>query len=174
MDGLVLWHRRSRSRSFLRQISDQGFGGQDHRSDAGGILQCRARHLSRIDNSRLDHVLVLIGENIVAILITLMLFLSTAHTLNNYRTISTTIDDKLAQRLFKRAAQNIDTCCGITGKLQRIQGLYCIQESNTTTGYHTLFNARAGSGNSILYASFAVLQFHLGASTNLDKRDATG
>src|SRR5712692_4954223 len=99
MNGLVLWHRRRSSSSFLRQISDQGFGSQDHRGDAGGILQCRARHLGRIDNSRLDHVLILIGENIVAVLITLMLFLSTANTLNNYSTIFTTIYDKLAQRL---------------------------------------------------------------------------
>src|SRR6266567_1944810 len=114
LNGLVLRHGWSGSFLLLRQISDQGFGSQDHRGDAGGILQCRAGHLGRIDDSRLDHVLVLISEHIVAILITLMLFLSTAHTLNNDRTIFTTIDHKLAQRLFKRAAQNTDTCCRIT------------------------------------------------------------
>src|SRR5947208_484114 len=110
MNCLVLWHSRSGSSLLLRQISDQGFGSQDHRSDAGGILQCRAGHLGRVDNSRLDHVLVLISEHVVAILITLMLFLCTAHTLNNYSTVFTTIDDKLAQRLFKSTAQNNDTC----------------------------------------------------------------
>src|SRR6266700_8061566 len=114
MNGLVLWHGWSGSFLLLRQISDQGFGSQDHRGDAAGILQCRAGHLGRIDYSRLDHVLVLISEYVVAILITLMLLLSTADTLNNYRTIFTTIDDKLAQRLFKGAAQNMDTCCRIT------------------------------------------------------------
>ena len=102
--GLVLWHWGSRGFLLLRKIGDQGLGSQDHRCNAGGILQSRARYLGRIDDSRLDHILVLIGKYIVAILITLMLFLSTSHTLNNYRTIFTTIDYKLAQWLFKGSA----------------------------------------------------------------------
>ena len=90
-----------------------------------------------------------------------MLFLSTAYTLNNNRTIFTTIDDKLAQRLFKGTAQNTDTCSGSTCEIQRIQGINCILESDTTTWHHTLFYTGACSGNCVFYTSLAVLQLNL-------------
>ena len=44
--------RSSRSRGF-RQVSDKALGGQDHRGDAGSVLQSRTGDLGRVDDTGL-------------------------------------------------------------------------------------------------------------------------
>src|SRR6266446_4878947 len=172
--GLVLWHGRSSRLLLLRQISDQSLCGEDHSSNTGRILKSGTGYFGRIGNTGLEHILVLVGQYVETEVLVVTLFLTAAHTLDYDRAILTTIDGKLAQRLFKSAAQDVHTSCGITFKMQAVQCLDSIQQSNAAAGNHTLFHTCASSGECVLNAGLAILQLDLGASANLDQRYATG
>src|SRR5947209_17768069 len=102
---LILWHCWSSRPLLLGQIRNQRLGRQDHRGYTGGILQSRASHLRGIDDTRLDHILVLVIDHVVPIMIVVVLFLRAANAFDNHRTIAATAEDQLAPGLFKRASQ---------------------------------------------------------------------
>src|SRR5882724_8879546 len=129
---------------FLRQISDQGLSGQDHRSNAGGILQSRACDFGRIDDTSINHIDILVSHDVVANILIALLLLSTTNTFNNNGTITATINDKLAQGLFKGTTQDEYTCCSITSHIQTIQSLDCIDKGHATTRDNTLFYTGTG------------------------------
>src|SRR6266567_2248098 len=171
---LVVWHGRSSGLLLLWQVCDQSLGRQDHRSNAGSILQGRARYLCRVDDTALDHILVLVGEHVVAIVLVLVLFLGAAHTFGDHRAVASAVDCKLAQWLLQGAAQDSHTRRGVSFEMQAIQRIDSIQQGHATAGYHTLFDACASSGKRILNTRLTVFQFNLGASADLNKRYAAG
>ena len=108
--GLVVhaaWHWR-RGLLLLRLVGDQRLGGQDHAGDRRRVLDRRARHLGRIDDAGLDHVDVLLGEHVVADVRVLLLLLRAADHLDHDRAILARVGGDAAQRLFQRAAQDVD------------------------------------------------------------------
>src|SRR6266699_1670563 len=171
---LVVWHGRSSGLLLLWQVCDQSLGRQDHRSNAGSILQGRARYLCRVDDTALDHILVLVGEHVVAVVLVLVLFLGAAHTFGDHRAVASAVDCKLAQWLLQGAAQDSHTRRGVSFEMQAIQRFDSIQQGHATAGYHTLFDACASSGKRILNTRLTVFQFNLGASADLNKRYAAG
>src|SRR5579875_2452881 len=174
MSLLVLRHGRSGGFLFLWNVGDECLGRQDHRGDAGGVLQGGARHLRRVGDTGLEHILIAIGEDIVADMLIVLLLLRAAHAIDHHRAILTAVGGQLAQRLLQGAAQNRYTGRGIAGQMQVIQSLGRVQQGHATAGHHTLFNTGAGRGERILNAGLAILQLNFGTSTDLDQRYATG
>src|SRR5579864_9335962 len=62
----IFRHRCWRGLFWLLDVGDQRFCGQDHRCDAGRVLQGTARDLCRIAITSLDHVHILAGQHVEA------------------------------------------------------------------------------------------------------------
>src|SRR5204863_7595219 len=56
-----------RGRVLLRLVGDDRLGGQEQRRDRGRVLQRRPGDLGRVDDPRLDQVLVLTGRGVQAL-----------------------------------------------------------------------------------------------------------
>lgn len=95
--------RGSRGRR-LGQVSDQALGGQNHRGDAGGVLQSGTSDLGRVNDTGLDHilnVLFLLGVEAVVGLVSLQ------DVVDNNAAFQTGIGSDLAQRSFQRLADDL-------------------------------------------------------------------
>src|SRR5688572_25823333 len=57
--------RRGRSRLVFLLLDDQRFGREEKAGDRRGVLERRAGHLGRVDDTGLDQVLVLVGQRVV-------------------------------------------------------------------------------------------------------------
>src|SRR4051812_47074889 len=55
----------------LGNLSDEGFGGEQQRGDADGVLQGDGDDLGRVDHTELEHVAVLVLVGVVAIVLAL-------------------------------------------------------------------------------------------------------
>ena len=78
-------------RIILRHIGDQRIGGQDHRRDAGRVLDGAARDLGRIDDAALHHIFEVAGQNVVADILVILLFRHAADGVDDDRAILTGI-----------------------------------------------------------------------------------
>lgn len=97
--------RSSRSRGF-RQVSDKALGGQDHRGDAGSVLQSGTSDLGRVDDTGLDHildVLLLLGIKAVVGLVGLQ------DVVDNDAALEASVGSDLAQRSLQRFADDLRT-----------------------------------------------------------------
>ena len=68
----------------LLLLDDDRFRREEERRDRRGVLERRARHLRRIDDARLDEILIRVREGVVAELVVL----AGADLLENDRTFA--------------------------------------------------------------------------------------
>ena len=97
------------------------------------------------------------------------------------RTASTTtepscagVDRDLAERLFQRAAQDVDADRLVTEHLDLVERRDGVDEDRAATGDHALLDARAGRRQRVLDAVLLLLQLDLGGRADLEHRDAAG
>ena len=102
-------HRSGRSsvgsRSILLLIGNERVGGQDHRSDGGRVLKCRTGNLCRVDDTLLDHIAVGFVVSVKT-----DTFLGILYLLNDNAALETCVLGDLADRLFERADNDLNTC----------------------------------------------------------------
>src|SRR2546430_6249639 len=131
----------SASTLFLGCIGDECIGGKEHASDTGCILQSRACHLHRINDTSFEHIYKLATEHIEAVSTG-----SCAYIIDCDSAIATGILSNLAQRFLKRTTQDVYACLLVTrSNLYRIQRGNRVDQHRTATRYNTLFNCRACS-----------------------------
>src|SRR5579884_2999103 len=111
----------------------------------------------------LEHVNILVGEDVVADMVVTLLFLSTADTFDDDRAVFATVDGELADGLLKSAAQDAHACCSITLQVQAVEGLNGVQQGNATTGDHAFFDTSTDSGERVLNTGLAIFQLDFGA-----------
>src|SRR5687768_6823745 len=86
----------------LRDVGHDAFGREQERGDGRGVLEGEARDLGRVDDPRLDHVLVLVGRGIVAVAAILLLHLGDDH-----RAVLAGVRGDLAKRFLERALHEL-------------------------------------------------------------------
>src|SRR6266700_2536284 len=125
----------SASALFL-DIGDECIGGEEHACNAGCILQSRACHLHRINDTCFEHIHILTCEHIEALTAG-----SCTYIVDCNGSIASSIFSNLAQRLFECTAQDVNTCLLVTrSNLYGIQGRNCVHQYRTAACYNTLFN----------------------------------
>ena len=111
--GLVLRHLWGGRFILLRHVGDQGFGGQDHGCDGGGIFEGATGHLGGINDTTLDHITIGFRQHIVTDVLAAGLLLSLAHVFDNNRAIFAGVFSDAAHRDFQGFADDVDTDLGI-------------------------------------------------------------
>src|SRR6266700_2338733 len=135
----------SASALFL-DIGDECFGGEEHACNASCILQSRACHLHRINDTCFEHIHILTCERIEAISTS-----PCAYIVDCNSSIASSIFSNLAQRFFECAAQDVNACLLVTrSNLNGIQGRNRVHQYRTAARYNTLFNCGACSRERIL------------------------
>src|SRR5579875_3256739 len=143
--GLVVRHRRSgRGRVLLREIADQGLGGQKHRGDAGRVLQSRAGHLGRIGNDG-QEVLVLAGRGVEAFAGAAALNLGHDHT----AVVAGVLGD-LAHRGLERVVHDLLADSLVTYKIELLHSGASLNVGSAAARQDAFFHRGAGGGESVL------------------------
>src|SRR2546423_128612 len=96
--------RRSGSRLVFLLLDDDRFCRQEESGDRRRVLECRARHLSGVDDARLNEVLVRVREGVVAEGI----ILRATYLLDHERAFSAGVLHDHTDRLLERAAHDLD------------------------------------------------------------------
>ena len=86
----------------LRELGDDGFGGEQQAGDRRGVLQRAAGHLGRIDDAGFDQVFVFAGGDVVTFVAFALL-----DFLHDERAFLARVIGELAERLFDRAAHDL-------------------------------------------------------------------
>ena len=148
--------RSSRSRGF-RQVSDKALGGQDHRGDAGGVLQSGTSDLGRVDDTGLDHILdVLLLLSIKAV----VGLVGRDDLVDDDAALEAGVLGDLAQRSFQSLQDDLST--GALVAFQRIAQLTDSRDgvdgSSAAASNDAFLNSSLGCVQSILDAELLVLQ----------------
>src|ERR1700716_2965896 len=162
--------RTSRTRFFfLRQLSHQCFCGEHQSGDRSGVLQRRADHLGRIDDTGHHQVLVFAGRHIEPFIAAALL-----DFLDDQSAFLAGVVSQLARRKLKCAANDLHTNGLIAFQFEGIECLLGAKVCNTPAGKDTLLNGCAGRMQGILHASLLLLHLGLGRGADIDYGDTTG
>src|SRR3954465_3818210 len=160
-------HGRS---GLLRLLGDDGLGGEEERRDGRGVLQRRAGHLGRVDDSGGDHVHVLATGGVEA-----PAGLRVADLLHHDAALEAGVDGDLLQRGLERDAHDVGTGRLVTGQLELLErDRGRLREGHATTGDDALLDGGLGVAHRVLDAVLALLELDLGGRAGLDDGDAAG
>src|SRR5258708_20540307 len=164
-------HAAHTSSAFLLwRIGDECIGGEEHTGYTTSILQGRACHLHRINDTCFEHIHVLALEHIKAVPTA-----PCAYIADRNPSIAPTILSNLAQRLLKRASQDVHARLLVARcTLYLIQCRGCMNQHRATTCYDAFLNSGTCSGKSILYAMLLLFEFYFGCSAHFNHAHATG
>ena len=124
---------------------------------------------------RLDHVDVLAQDHVVADVGVLLLLLAAAHQLDHDRAILAGVARDAAQRLFERAAQDVDAGLHVALGLRRASSAEsALSRATPPPGTMPFFDRRAGRAQRVLDAVLLLLQLGLGRGADLDDGHAAG
>src|SRR3990167_9552138 len=164
-------HSTAGRRLLFRHLGNHGFGRDHEGGDGRRVLQRDARHLGRIEDAHLDHVAVLTGRGVVAVVGVLAL-----HDLVIYHgALDTGIFHNLTQRLLHGTHRDLDA-----DVLVVVVALKTLDSSDSTHQRHTaarddaFFHGRAGGMQRVFHARLLLFHFHLGRRPNLDHGDTAG
>src|SRR3990167_3240668 len=164
-------HSTAGRRLILRQFGHHGLSGDHEGGDGRRVLQRDTRHLGRIEDAHLDHVAVLTGCGVVAVVGVLAL-----HDLVIYHgALDTGVLHDLAQRLLHGTHGDLDA-----DVLVMVVALKTLNSSDSTHQRHTatrddaFFHGRAGGMQRVFHARLLLFHFHLGRGPDLDDGDTAG
>src|SRR6202162_6134455 len=162
--------RTTRSRFFfLGHLSHQCLGGEQGSGQRGGVLQCCASHLGRIDDAGLYQVLVFAGSHVEPFIAPAIL-----DFLNDQSAFLPSVVGELACRKRECASNDFRTNSLITFQLNVVERLLCAKVSNPSAGNDTLLDGRTGRMQGIFHASFLLLHFGLSGGNDIDHGNNTG
>ena len=144
-----------RGRILFLVVGDDTFGGQQHAGNGGGVFECNAGYLHRVDDTRSEQVLIVFSAGVEAVVAFAFL-----HTIDDDRAFETGIFDNLAQRLFQSAFDDGDTCVFVfILTLHFVQRSDGTDETDTAAWDDAFFDSGAGGSLGVLHTVF--LFFHL-------------
>ncbi len=103
-----------RSGFLLRNFANHSFGRQHQTGDRSRVLQGRAGHLRRIDDTRFDQIFVLVGLSVVAKMRIVVL----ADFAHHDRAFFARVLDDLTDRLFTGAPDDVNANLLVAGQLE--------------------------------------------------------
>lgn len=124
---------------FLLLLGQHTLGGEEHRSNRSGVLQCHPRYFGGVDDTGLEHILVAVAACVVA---------KRAFTLfdliHHNRALAAGVGYDLAQRLLDGPAYNGDTGgLVVVVALQLGQSVGRTDVGNTTAGDDALLDRKS-------------------------------
>src|SRR5260370_31628958 len=150
------------------EFSDERFGGEHQARDGGCVLQRQASDLGGVDDAHLDHVAIVAGVRIEAVVFILRL----ADLADHHSAFVTGVQRDLASRLFESALHDADADSFVIVELELLDGSEAAQKRSAAAGDDAFLNRCAGGVHSVLDASLLLLQLGFGRSANLDDRNA--
>src|SRR6202041_2801628 len=136
--------------------------GEHQRCNRTGIGQCSAHDLGRIEHARLDQILIVVGQSVVAEVDVLRL----ADLAQNHRTFFAGVLGDLAQSLLDGALHDVDTDLLITLELQLVERRDATGQCHSAARDNAFFHGCAGCVHGVFDAGF--LLFHLGFGCGAD------
>src|SRR5260370_4517356 len=150
------------------EFSDERFGGEHQARDGGCVLQRQASDLGRVDDAHLDHVAIVAGVRVEAVVFILRL----ADLADYHSAFVTSVQRDLASRLFESALHDANADSFVIMQLELLDGRKAVQKGSDAAGDDAFLNWCAGGVHSVLDASLLLLQLGFGRSANLDDRNA--
>src|SRR5271165_963281 len=155
----------------LRPLGDHRLGRHQQASHRRRVLQRNADHLGRVDDARLDHVLVLAALRVEAVGVVVVL----QHLAGYDRTVLAGILGDLAQRRHDRLADHVDAeALVVVLGLQVRQHLARARQSHAAAGHDAFLDGRARGVQRVVDAVLALLHLDLGRAADADDRNPAG
>ena len=133
-------------------------------------MQSRAGDLGRIDNARLDEIFECAGLGVESEIVLVVV----ANLPDYDRTFVAGIARDLAQRLFGRAANDVNTDLLIAFRLESGEDLTGAEQCNTTARNDAFFDGCTGCMQSVFDTRLLFLHLSFGSSTDLDDGNTAG
>src|SRR5262249_28328873 len=124
--------------ALLGDVGDQGFGGEQQVGDAGGILQCRARHLHGVDDAGFPHVAVAAALGVVAV----VLFLAAADIVRDHGAVQTRVVGDPAAGNIERRLEHADAEVLVAVELELVEDFCGLDEGDAAAGDDAFGNGR--------------------------------
>src|SRR5262245_27367138 len=154
----------------LRSLGDHRLGRQQATRDGCRVLQRKTRDLRRVDDAELDHVAILAGRGVEAVVA-----LAAHDGIQHHGRIGAGVADDLAQRLFDGSLQDVDADVLVLVRAFEVRkALQRAQQRHAAARHYALFDGRARRVQRVLDASLLLLHLDLGRGTHLDDGDAAG
>src|SRR5215470_13754529 len=162
--------RHGRGPLLLGNLGDQGLGCEHQRGDRSRVLQRRARHLRRVDDSGLDQVLELLRFGVEAHVVALL----GLDAFDDHCAFVAGVLGDLAQRLLESALNNVDADLFVfVFEFEGFEGLRGADQRDAAARHDPLFDRRARGVHGVLDASLLLFQLGLGRGADLDHGDAS-
>ena len=153
--------------ALLSKLGDERFGREQQRRNRRGVLQRAANDLRRVDDARLDQVLVDLGRGVEAFVLLHLLDLR-----HDDRAFGAGVGRDVPHRLFDRAADDLSDRPARRPELQSVERLARAHERDAAACDDALFDRRLGRVHRVLDARLLLLHLGLGGRTDLDDGDA--
>src|SRR5215469_10412308 len=162
-------HGRCR-RLLLWQLGHHGFCGDEQASNRGGILQRRADHLGRIDDTFGHEVAELALLSVVTVRVGIFVL-----DLPDYdRTVLAGVYGDLACGPGNCLLDHLNAVPLIfILALEVVEDLASAEQSDAASGKNAFLDGRTGRVHSVVDAILALLHLHLGGAADANHRDAT-
>src|SRR5215207_10121782 len=163
--------RRRVAGFLLLLLHDDRFRREEERGDRRGVLQRRAGHLRRVDDARLDQILVDVRQGVVAELVVL----ARAHLLEDDRALATRVLHDHAERLLDRATDDLHADLLVAVRqLDLVERALRAHERHAAARDDALLDRRARGVQRVLDAGLLLLHLGLGRGADVDHGDTTG
>src|SRR5437764_11189290 len=142
------------TRLLLLLLDDDRFRREKERGDRRGVLERRARHLRRVDDTRLDEILVRVREGVVAELVVL----AGAHLLEDDGALTTRVLHDHAERLLDGATDDVDAdlLVGLV-ELEALQRLLRADERDAAAGDDPFLDSRSRRVQRVFHSRLLLL-----------------
>src|SRR5699024_9460402 len=137
-----VWHSWS---VWLWLVSNDCLSGEEQCSNRGSILQCRAGDLNWVVDASFHQVNVLAGLSVQALAVR-----QGRNLVSNNARLETSFESNLFQLSGQCRANDVRTCCLLTGQLEGMQSISCLQQRYVSAGNDALFNRSLCVANSVL------------------------
>src|SRR5215470_16352185 len=162
--------RHGRGPLLLGNLGDQGLGCEHQRGDRSRVLQRRARHLRRVDDSGLDQVLELLRFGVEAHVVALL----GLDAFDDHCAFVAGVLGDLAQRLLESALNDVDAdLLVLVLELEAVERLRGADQRDAAARHDPLFDRRARGVHGVLDASLLLFKLGLGRGADLDHGDAS-
>src|ERR1017187_6916871 len=157
----------SRRLFLLLDLGDEGFRREHETRDGCGVLERRLRDLGRVDDTRLEHVLGLLGLRVEAEVAPLVL-----QVLHDHRALEPCVRDDLTGRLLQRALDDVDADLNVAELLELLDGLHGAQQRHAAARHDAVFHGRLRGVHGVLDAGLLLLHLGFGGRADFDDGDA--
>src|SRR5712691_3083824 len=148
-----------------RDLADDRLGREEQRRDGRRDLQSGADDLGRVDDARLNQVLVIVGERVES-----LVRLQLADLADDHGALVTGVCRDLTKRLFQGALDDAHAHGLVAMDLQCIHDLHTPQKGDPAPGDDPFLHGRLGRVHGVFDASLLLLHLGLGGRPDLDDR----